>query len=271
MIKRAMVLVMGCGALALGCSTEQDAGAPQEVAAVDETPEIIENLVAAGFPADDIMVVDGKVYVGRDAEVSLQASREMLQVDASRGAVPEQYRTSNLVSQNLAVICINGSAFANISKLSQGLDLAIENYNQRNLTFRMERRTTGNTAGCGATIQARVISGTGGSAGFPSGGLPFNTINIGSGLTQFSTDVVEHVITHELGHCIGFRHSDFFDRSISCGGAPTNEGSGGVGAIHIPGTPTGAVVGGSLMNSCFRSTENGEFTNSDITALNALY
>ncbi|HEU4534364.1 MAG TPA: M57 family metalloprotease [Polyangiaceae bacterium] len=270
MIKRAMVLVMGCGALALGCATEQDVGAPEEVAAVDETPEIIENLVAAGFPADDIMVVDGKVYVGRDAEVSLQASREMLEVDTSRGALPEQYRTSNLVSTSLAVICVDGSAFANNSKLSQGLDLAIENYNQRNLTFSM-KRTSGSTSGCGATIRARITTGTGGSAGFPSGGKPFNTINIGSGLTQFSTDVVEHVITHELGHCVGFRHSDFFNRSISCGGAATNEGSGGVGAIHISGTPTGATVGGSLMNSCFRSSENGEFTSSDVTALNALY
>jgi hypothetical protein len=31
------------------------------------------------------------------------------------------------------------------------------------------------------------------------------------------------------------------------------------------------VVGGSIMNSCFRSTETGNFTSSDITALNTLY
>jgi hypothetical protein len=114
------------------------------------------------------------------------------------------------------------------------------------------------------------MSGTGGSAGFPSGGNPYGTINIGTGLQSYSNDVNEHVITHELGHCIGFRHSDYYNRAISCGSGG-NEGTAGVGAILIPGTPSTAVVGGSIMNSCFRSTETGEFTSSDITALNYLY
>jgi hypothetical protein len=215
------------------------------------------------------MVVDGVVYTGRDAAVSLQASREMLEVDGSSD--DEQYRTTNLVSRNLAVICVNGAAFT--GKLSTALNNAIANYTNLNLTFNM-RRTTGSTTGCGATITARIAQGvTGGSSGFPSGGRPFNTINIGSGLQSatFPTATVTHVITHELGHTIGFRHSDFFNRSISCGGAATNEGNGGVGAILIPGTPSGATVGGSIMNSCFRTLETGEFTNSDITALNTLY
>ncbi|HEY0483536.1 MAG TPA: M57 family metalloprotease [Kofleriaceae bacterium] len=41
--------------------------------------------------------------------------------------------------------------------------------------------------------------------------------------------------------------------------------------ILIPGTPSGAMVGGSIMNACFRTTETGELTSSDVTALNALY
>ncbi len=273
MIKRAMVLVMSCGALTFGCSAApegegeaQDEGAAPAAEGAEATQEIVANLAKAGFPGDDVMVVDGVVYVGRDAEVGLEASREMLQVDESAGG-HEQYRTSNLVGSNIDTICINGSAFT--GKFSQGLDAAITNYNNVGLRFQM-RRTTGNASGCDALITARISSGTGGSAGFPSGGRPFNTINIGSGLNSFSVDVIEHVITHELGHTIGFRHSDFFNRSISCG-TGGNEGNGGVGAILIPGTPSGATVGGSLMNSCFRSTENGEFTSSDVTALQQLY
>jgi Dual-action HEIGH metallo-peptidase len=261
MLTKTIVFAVTCSAAAMGCSTE-----PQQDSAAD-TQEIIDNLIQAGFRADDIMVVDGIVYTGRDAEVSLQASREMNEVDRSAGGA-EQFRTTNLVSRTLTTICVNGAAFT--GSFSQGLDMAIANYNGLGLTFTM-RRTTGSTTGCGATITARISGGTGGSSGFPSGGRPFNTINIGSGLTGFDVNTIEHVMTHELGHTIGFRHSDFFNRAISCGGAATNEGNGGVGAILVPGTPSTATVGGSIMNSCFRTVETGEFTASDRTALTTLY
>ncbi|HEX8440352.1 zinc-dependent metalloprotease, partial [Archangium sp.] len=223
------------------------------------------NLIEAGYRADDIKIVDGDVYVGNDAHVTHQASLEMLQSTGSA----EQYRTTNLVSSSVTKICvIPTSQFNGYSTLSAGLDLAIENYNSQNLSFTMVR---GSAADCSATISARTTSGTGGSAGFPSGGKPYGTINIGTGLQSYSVDVSEHVITHELGHCIGFRHSDYYDRSISCGGATSNEGASNVGAILIPGTPSDARVGGSIMNSCFRATESGEWSSSDKTALSYLY
>jgi hypothetical protein len=259
MSTKTLVLALGCSALMFGCSAEES-----DIAA--DNREIIDNLIVAGFPQNEIMVVDDVVYVGRDAAVSLEASREMIEVDGSTSH--EQYRTSNLVSRNLATICVNGAAFAGNQRFSQALDLAITNYNNLGLTFRMQRTTSSN--GCQATITARFSSGTGGSSGFPSGGRPFGTINIGTGLQSFSVDTIEHVITHEIGHTVGFRHSDFFNRSISCGQGG-NEGNGGVGAILIPGTPSGAQVGGSIMNSCFRSSESGEFTGSDVTALQTLY
>jgi Dual-action HEIGH metallo-peptidase len=255
MLKRAAVLAVSCGAFLAGCGIDPQA----------ENQEIISNLIQAGFPAEDIMVVDDAVYVGRDAQVTLEASREMLQPDKKRA---EQYRTTNLVSPTVTTICVNPTnKFNNSAQLSQGLDLAIENYNALNLSFRLVR---GPATGCSANITARTAGGTGGSAGFPSGGLPYGVINIGTGLNNYSVDVSEHVITHELGHCIGFRHSDYYNRSISCG-IGGDEGQSTVGAIHIPGTPTTATVGGSVMNSCFRSTETGEWSSSDVTALNALY
>jgi hypothetical protein len=61
-----ILLAVGCSAFAFGCV---DGG---------EEQEIINNLVQVGFLASDIQLVEGKVYVGNDAEVSLQASREML-------------------------------------------------------------------------------------------------------------------------------------------------------------------------------------------------
>lgn len=256
MFTKELVLTMGISAMAFGCAAQ-----------TSETQAIIDNLVQAGFPADDMMVVDGKVYVGHDAEVSLQASREMLQVDDSAGS-KEQYHTTNIVSSNVTNICVNGATFTGV--FSTALNNAIANYNKLGLSWHMTR-TNGSTTGCSAVITARISGPIGGSSGVPSGGLPFNTINIGSGLSTFAVGTVTHVITHELGHTVGLRHSDFFDRSISCGGAAINEGAVGVGAILIPGTPSGATFGGSLMNSCFRTVETGQFTQFDIRALNFLY
>jgi hypothetical protein len=255
MFKKAAVLVASCGALLSGCGTDVQS----------ENEQIIANLIEAGYQANDIRTVDGIVYVGNDAEVNLLASEEMLQ----RNGTEEQYSTTNLVGTTVTKICVNPtSTFNSYTRLSQGLDLAIANYNSLGLRITFAR---GPTTGCTANITAQTTSGTGGSAGFPSGGKPYGTINIGTGLNSYSVDVNEHVITHELGHCIGFRHSDYYNRAISCGGAASNEGTAGVGANLIPGTPSTAVVGGSIMNACFRSTETGEWTSSDITALNYLY
>ncbi|HEY0191566.1 MAG TPA: M57 family metalloprotease [Kofleriaceae bacterium] len=251
---------------AVGCSALVACGADQSSSSGSDTQEIVENLVAVGFPANDIQVVDGKVYTGRDAEVSLEASREMLQRDASDE--DEQYRTTNLVGSSITNICINGAAFS--GTFSTALNNAISNYNALGLRWHMTR-TSGSTAGCSATITAKLTTGAGGVSGFPSGGRPYNTINIGSDTSQYGVNTTTHVITHELGHTVGFRHSDYYNRAISCGGSASNEGDGGVGAILISGTPSNATVGGSIMNSCFRASETGKFTSTDKTALNALY
>jgi hypothetical protein len=254
---RKLSMALLAGVALVGCGVDPQA----------EQQEIIDNLVKAGFPADDIMVHEGSVYVGRDAEVSLAASQEMLQV--VDGSTKEQYRTTNLVASTVTKICVvPTSQFNSYSQLSAGLDGAINNYNSQNLSFTLVR---GSAPDCSATISAKTTSGVGGSSGFPTAGKPYGTINIGVGLQSYSVGVNTHVVTHEIGHTIGFRHSDYYDRSISCGGAASNEGASNVGAILIPGTSSTAKVGGSIMNSCFRSSESGSWSASDKTALDYLY
>lgn len=249
----------------IGCSGESS---DIETSDRDEVVlEIIDNLVEAGYPESEIDVKDdGRVFVGGDAHVTLEASREMVGHDHADDF--RQYRTTNQVGAGVTTICMNGASLT--GTLSTALDNAITNYNALPLQFDFLRVGNGGNGACNATITVQAKGQAGGISGFPAGGLPYSQIQVGKGTANYGLAVTTHVMEHEMGHCIGLRHSDYYNRSISCG-AGGNEGDGGVGAILIPGTPNTAVFDGSVFNSCFHGGSTGVFTNTDVTALNALY
>ncbi len=131
-----------------------------------------------------------------------------------------------------------------------------------------------------------------GTAYFPSGGNPGNPIyipiQIVANVNNYSDrvpsssanalDVLEGIITHEIGHTIGLRHSDWFNRDFSCGTDPDDPNQmddiSFHGAIHIPGTPTNSFSGrdaNSVMKACWDYLQTGEFTNYDRIALETIY
>ncbi len=182
----------------------------------------------------------------------------------------KQYRTNNLVSSsntNISIIGYTGSGFALTSTMQTALQWAVNNYNRLNnsLNFTLTYAASTNAD---MVVYNNGASGGGGSAGFPSGGQPFKWVQINAGTDSFGTNVVEHVITHEIGHSVGFRHQDWRSRQ-SCG-QNSNEGTAGVGAILINGTPSSDFAD-SIMLACFGAGEDGEFTSTDIDALNTLY
>jgi len=183
----------------------------------------------------------------------------------------EQYRTSNLVSspRTITVLGYTGGSNALDNTMQTALGWAVDNYNALNigLTFTLAYGTNYQSYDM---VVYKVTGTGGGSAGFPSGGDPYQFIQIQSGTSSYGTNVTEHVIAHEMGHSIGMRHTDYFNRSLSCGGSASNEGTAGVGAINIPGTPTGTDTN-SLMQACFSSTEDGEFGAYDVIAFEYLY
>ena len=107
-VAAAMVLSVGCVA-----DADDGSGAPDYKRS--EQQVIIDNLVDAGFPEDDIMVLeDGRVVVGRDAVVTMQASRELAGIvsDVEGADDFRQYRTTNTVNTDIVdTICIRANGF----------------------------------------------------------------------------------------------------------------------------------------------------------------
>jgi hypothetical protein len=200
-----------------------------------------------------------------DIELTEEQLREFKHLDATG---QKQYRTNNLVTDNsISVIGYTGSGYNLTSKMRSATQWAINNYNALNTskTFTLSFAASTNAD----IVVYRNINSTknGGRAGFPSGGQPYKWVQIYNGMESFSTNANEHVITHEIGHCMGLRHTDWFSRQ-SCG--ESGEAAGANGAVYIPGTLSG-YDSNSLMLACFSASTNGEFGFYDRVALEYLY
>lgn len=111
------------------------------------------------------------------------------------------------------------------------------------------------------------------AAGFPSNNNPHAEIlvNVDDYNDRKSRADIVSTIAHEIGHCIGFRHTDYMDRRFSCNPkkTPYNEGQSAYGALHIPGTAINPEQD-SWMLACSPGYDR-PFTMGDITALRQVY
>jgi hypothetical protein len=245
----------------------------QEAPAVNEpiSQDVLAAISKAGFSTEGVIREEGGYVVEGDIFIDDNHLRTQPQWGTLTIAQAEQYRTTNLVKSLPRTITISASSKLPLAYTQQGgyIDQMIARYNTENLQLTFQRVSSGGNINI-VTANGSYLA----SAGFPtSGGEPYNQVKVNTrALNGQPAHTIVSVLAHEVGHCIGFRHTDYFNRAISCGGSATNEGESSVGAVHIPGTPTTDLRNEeSFMLSCIGSNDDRPFTANDKTALNYLY
>jgi hypothetical protein len=256
-------------AVLLLTACKKEAHEAQSIQQNEISQETLSQIKALGFGTGSVQKVEDGYLVEGDIVLTKEHLESKPATEFLRVGDEEQYRTFNLVGGLPRTITVRVSAaLPNNAAYVTALNAAIARYNLLNLRIKFARVTVGgnivlNPAPAGAGYYA--------SAGFPAGGNPYPQILVNNPVLGPCAAVTKtSVIAHELGHCIGMRHTDYMNRSFSCGGAAVNEGAGAMGAVWIPGTPVGADPN-SWMLACIPCGANRPFNANDIAALNWLY
>ncbi len=269
---------LAASALISSCDNAQEVAPKAEISS-----ETLAKFSVLGYKASDVQINNtinpltgekmGDYVLQNDIHIKESQLDEMVATQ-KENILPsgEQYITNALVSPSNYNISITGlqgygGGFDLTSRMRTALSWAVANYNRLNIGLNFSLNYA--SSWTDMVVYNNGQSGGGGSAGFPQNGQPFTFVQINAGTDAFGTNVVEHVMTHEIGHSVGFRHTDYFNRSLSCG-TGGNEGSAGVGANYVPGTPSGTDTN-SIMQACFSAGEDGEFGQFDIVALEFMY
>lgn len=247
--------LLGCilllSSIVSSCKKETPAAQPK---AEDEMAQSIAYFVKKGFKAENIVYKDGNFILDTDIMISREEVAARIKNESSGAPQTEQRRNTYIIQPPYHTnirLYIEPTVTAQWKTAVQG---AIANWN--------------NIPGQGTTIELGMSISTVASAsdtrvfmGYEnanwiaraylpsSNGRPGVSVEINSKYNNMSASEKLFAITHELGHTIGFYH--------------TNQSSG----IHIPGTPT--VDANSVMNS-FVLPWNG-FTSGDALATSILY
>jgi uncharacterized protein YoxC len=255
--------------LVVACKKQSKNENPNEISDIT-----LSKIKVMGFSTENVIKKDNGYIVENDIFIPGADLDAVITSPTMRIAEVEQYRTTRTVTNLPRVITVRVSNLG--TAYVQGTDLAISRYNALNLQITFQRVTSGGNI---------VISGfsqgpsggfiTLGSSGFPtSGGNPYPSVQMNTHPQAYGSNpnvnYVGSVIQHEIGHCIGFRHTDYMNRAFSCGSAGAgNEGASSVGAVRIPGTPSGPDAA-SWMLACSNGG-NRTFNANDRVALNYLY
>ena len=261
-----LIALVGAALSVSSCSKKEEVAASSPTI----TAEVNAQIKAMGFGTSDVRKVDEGYVVEGDILLTPEMLGASAMQQLMRVGDIEQYRTTNLVGSLPRVLTVSISSSFNSYYVS-AIDEAIRRYNAENLRVTFRRISTS-----GANLPVKYSSDLGPgvlgqSGGFPSGGNPAPGFTLVPNVINSTvTNYIATIMAHEMGHCIGMRHTDYYNRQFSCGGRKSNEGASTVGAILIPGTPSLAEPN-SWMLACVGDGVDRPFTANDLTALNYIY
>jgi hypothetical protein len=250
--------------LALGCAKDvKEPAADQEI-----SEAVISKISSLGFDKTGVQKVEGGYLVEGDIVVTDDYLNQRPTSPNLIIAQEEQYKTFNVVDPSkYATITVSVSGTVS-GAFSNAVNNAIARYNAENLSIKFSRVASGGNIVIKMVNTGQYIA----SAGFPSStGAPYPEVKYAKKYSTYSDGFMTTVIAHEIGHCIGFRHTDYMNRAYSCGsGGNEGQENSGVGAVFIPGTAPGPDPN-SWMLACLSSTTNRPFNANDKIALAHLY
>ena len=278
MTKKLLFLSVVAASLSFTSCQKEQVSEQTETIAVQETNEISDqirkkvsdlNFNSKHVEKNSMLLPDGSFTENYLIEGDIVMTEEQMNTMSTKPITDKQYRTYNLVStpRTVNVIGYTGGSQALTSKQRTALQWSIDNYNALNIGITFTLTFGTNYSPYDIVVYQNSNGQAGGVAGFPSNGNPYKFVQIFSGMEAYSTNTNEHVMTHEIGHSVGLRHTDWFSRQ-SCG--QSGESANPDGAVHIHGTPTG-YDSNSIMLACFGANEDGEFGANDRVALEYLY
>ena len=256
---RGLLFAAACGT-AVACSTDRATG--------PETDDLARRVAELGFSTKgmedngDYVVVEGDIRLNKAALLNAPRSTPP---SAKRVPGPPafQYYTNALVSQTYVTqIVVDLTNIQGVSDWADAARSAIADYNAAGSAVHMSEGSPGDITFSSVTSFPNPYGIA--QASFPYQGSPAGkpgpTITVAQNYNDaYALGQKEKVLVHEFGHTLGLRHDN----------AAVTEGSAGIGANRVGGTPTSDP--NSVMVTPYDGSYWSGFDQYDVVALKSLY